>query len=273
MLPVRSAGMLLLATFAGFGPAAAQRHDVDLLALTRARISADFRADRAALDTLLSEHVTYARSGGAYDDKKAVLAEVGPGGPYSLDYLTGDSLVARQYGAAGVVNGIMNVKLKAQTSSYRIRFADVWANEGGHWRLVAFQATRIPGPEPVPAAGLAAWQPRSPGVEMMPLVTDTAPPDLRSFRIRYGDGLPTDSGAHFHEGLEHIVVLKGVLVLGFGEQLDRSRVVRYGPGSFIAIGARQPHFEWFEGAVEAHVEYVGDLTKTTWLTHNKAAPR
>lgn len=116
----------------------------DFVALTRARIAADFKADRAALDSLLSEHLTYGRSSGVLDDKKAVLAEVGPGGPYSLDYLTGDSLVARRFGAVGVVNGIMNVKLKAQPAPYRIRFTDVWAWEDGRWRLVSFQATRLP---------------------------------------------------------------------------------------------------------------------------------
>ena len=117
---------------------------VDLTALTRARITADFKADRAALDSLLSDHLSYGRSSGVLDDKKAVLAEVGPGGPYSLDYLTGDSLKARRYGNVGVVNGIMNVKLKAQPAPYRIRFTDVWALEDGHWRLVSFQATRLP---------------------------------------------------------------------------------------------------------------------------------
>ena len=117
---------------------------VDLTALTRARIAADFKADRAALDRLLADDVSYGRSSGVLDNKKAVLAEVGPGGPYELDYLTGDSLVARRFGTAGVVNGIMNVKLKAQPAPYRIRFTDVWALEGGRWRLVAFQATRLP---------------------------------------------------------------------------------------------------------------------------------
>lgn len=116
----------------------------DFVALTRARIAADFKADRAALDTLLSDHLSYGRSSGVLDDKKAVLAEVGPGGPYSLDSLTGDSLVARRYGNVGVVNGIMHVKLKAQPAPYRIRFTDVWALEDGHWRLVSFQATRLP---------------------------------------------------------------------------------------------------------------------------------
>jgi hypothetical protein len=143
---MKSAHFTAVAVIAIAAPLAAQNRPlpIDLTALTRARIAADFKADRAALDSLLSEQVTYARSSGVLDGKKEVLAEVGPGGPYSLDYLTGDSLVARLYGNTGIVNGIMNVKLKAQPAPYRIRFTDVWAHEGGHWRLVAFQATRLP---------------------------------------------------------------------------------------------------------------------------------
>lgn len=115
-----------------------------LLRLTEARVSADFTADRAALDTLLADDLTYARSSGVMDDKAKVLAEVGPGGPYQLDYLTPDSLHARAYGSVGVVTGILRVKLSAQPAPYRIRFTDVWAKRRGRWQLVAFQATRLP---------------------------------------------------------------------------------------------------------------------------------
>lgn len=115
-----------------------------LLRLTEARVTADFRADRASLDTLLASDLTYARSSGVLDDKAKVLAEVGPGGPYALDYLTPDSLRARSYGTTGVVTGILRVKLKAQAAPYRIRFTDVWVERGGRWQLAAFQATRLP---------------------------------------------------------------------------------------------------------------------------------
>jgi hypothetical protein len=115
-----------------------------LLRLTEARVAADFRADRAALDSLLSSELTYVRSSGVLDDKASVLAQVGPGGPYQLDYLTPDSLQGRRYGTVGVVNGILRVKLSAQPAPYRIRFTDVWAERNGRWQLVAFHATRLP---------------------------------------------------------------------------------------------------------------------------------
>jgi len=115
-----------------------------LLRLTEARVAADFRADRAALDSLLAPDLTYVRSSGVLDDKAAVLAQVGPGGPYQLDYLTPDSLQGRLHGSVGIVNGILRVKLSAQPAPYRIRFTDVWAERNGRWQLVAFHATRLP---------------------------------------------------------------------------------------------------------------------------------
>jgi hypothetical protein len=115
-----------------------------LLRLTEARVAADFRADRAALDSLLAADLTYVRSSGVLDDKSAVLAQVGPGGPYQLDYLTPDSLQGRVYGTVGIVNGILRVKLSAQPAPYRIRFTDVWAERNGRWQLIAFHATRLP---------------------------------------------------------------------------------------------------------------------------------
>ncbi|MBK6489681.1 MAG: nuclear transport factor 2 family protein [Gemmatimonadetes bacterium] len=126
------------------GGAQATTGTLRLTQLTRARVAADFAADREALDTLLSTDLTYVRSSGVIDDKAAVLAQVGPGGPYQLDYLTPDSLVARLYGSVGVVTGILRVKLSAQSTPYSIRFTDVWSNDRGRWQLVAFQATRVP---------------------------------------------------------------------------------------------------------------------------------
>jgi ketosteroid isomerase-like protein len=118
--------------------------EAELVRLTEARVAADFAADRAALDTLLAPDLTYARSSGVVDDKAAVIAQVGPSGPYALDYLTTDSLRARPLGATGVVTGILRVKLKAQPAPYRIRFTDVWMERGGRRQLVAFQASRLP---------------------------------------------------------------------------------------------------------------------------------
>lgn len=144
LLAFAAIGLSALASNASAQSPAPSPAEQRLLRLTEARVTADFKADRASLDTLLAPDLTYARSSGVIDDKAKVLAEVGPGGPYALDYLTPDSLRARSYGATGVVTGILRVKLKAQAAPYRIRFTDVWVERGGRWQLAAFQATRLP---------------------------------------------------------------------------------------------------------------------------------
>jgi hypothetical protein len=119
-----------------------------MIALTRSRIAADFRADQAALDSLLADDLTYARTSGVLHSKSQVLALVGAGGPYQLDSSTPDSLAARVYGDVGVVNGLLTVKLTAQPAPYTLRFTDVWARRGSRWQLVAFHASRLPDTPP-----------------------------------------------------------------------------------------------------------------------------
>ena len=102
-------------------PAGAQRSTVDdLLRVARWRFEADFKADKAALDSLLADDLTYGRTSGVRHSKAEVLGLVGAGGPYALDYSTPDSLVARVYGETGVVTGLLKVKLTAQQSKATI---------------------------------------------------------------------------------------------------------------------------------------------------------
>lgn len=135
---ILTAGLLLPAA-GGAQPA------VDgLLRVARWRFEADFKADKAALDSLLADDLTYGRTSGVRHTKAEVLALVGAGGPYALDYSTPDSLVARVYGETGVVTGLLKVKLTAQPAPYTLRFTDTWVRRQGRWQLVAFQATRLP---------------------------------------------------------------------------------------------------------------------------------
>lgn len=136
------AGLLLAVVPASTG---AQRSlEESLLRVVRWRFEADFKADKAGLDSLLADDLTYGRTSGVRHTKREVMALVGGGGPYALDYSTPDSLVARVYGETGVVTGVLKVKLTAQPAPYTLRFTDTWVRRSGRWQLVAFQATRLP---------------------------------------------------------------------------------------------------------------------------------
>jgi quercetin dioxygenase-like cupin family protein len=131
---------------------------------------------------------------------------------------------------------------------------------------IAAQGTAAADSLPPAANGLSRWQPMGNGAFIMRLVGGDSPTELAAFRVRYPAGFKTDSGPHYHFGTEHVTVLKGTIVVGFGDRLDYSKVKDYGPGSFIVIPAGTPHFEWFRGDVEAHVEAIGPM-RTVWIRH------
>jgi uncharacterized RmlC-like cupin family protein len=90
--------------------------------------------------------------------------------------------------------------------------------------------------------------------------------ELVAYRVRFPADYQRDSGVHYHLDTRHIVVLAGTIVIGFGDTVDVRKTKSYGPGGFFVIPAGARHFEWWQGAMEAHVESVGP-DQTVWVTH------
>ncbi|MBI4503201.1 MAG: hypothetical protein HY700_18850 [Gemmatimonadetes bacterium] len=113
--------------------------------------------------------------------------------------------------------------------------------------------------------GLKPWHTGADGVARMYLAGDTASPTgLVALRVRFpAKGANDSAGArvHAHLASAHITVLKGTMVVGFGDQVDYGKVTEYGPGSFIVIPSGEPHYEWYRGEVEIHLEAVGPLKR------------
>ena len=111
------------------------------------RFAAMVKGDRAALEKLLSDDLTYTHSTALLETKEQFVKSVTSG---SIDYV---SIVpsepdwkVRINGATAVVNGIaaVNVVDKGNDRKIRIRFTTVHANRGGAWQLLAWQSTVIP---------------------------------------------------------------------------------------------------------------------------------
>jgi mannose-6-phosphate isomerase-like protein (cupin superfamily) len=136
----------------------------------------------------------------------------------------------------------------------------------GTWRIAFMHSTRMP--LPADTLGLGDWRPMGNGGYIMRLVGSTppSPTELTAFRVRYPANFKADSGVHYHLGTEHVVMLKGTLMVGFGDTADYSKMKAYGPGSFLVIPAGTHHYETMRGEVESQVEAVGPMT-TIWLTH------
>jgi uncharacterized RmlC-like cupin family protein len=93
----------------------------------------------------------------------------------------------------------------------------------------------------------------------MPLAGGLSTTDLTTFRMYYPATMKVDRTPHYHLGTEHVIVLKGIIRLGFGTCLEPEKALAYGPGSFIEIPAGTAHFEWFEGEVLVQVTSVGPM--------------
>ncbi len=114
-----------------------------ILALESQRIEAMVRKDTDTLDVLLGDELSYTHSGGYSDTKSSFLARIREGrGQYlAVDYR--DFEVIRLAGDAVVVRGRAEIRLEA-TPGYLVFFVDVWTFRDGGWKMIAWQATRIP---------------------------------------------------------------------------------------------------------------------------------
>src|SRR2546428_10889303 len=112
------------------------------------------------------------------------------------------------------------------------------------------------------ASGLTEWRTNPDGVARMNLVgrEPASPTEFVAFRERYPATFMADSTritVHQHISTQHILVLRGTLILGLGNEVDYSKVKEYGPGSFIVIPSGAPHYEWNRGELEIQVEAIG----------------
>jgi hypothetical protein len=115
---------------------------------------------------------------------------------------------------------------------------------------------------PAPANGLGEWKMDPRGVGTMRLAGSTPPSatELSAGRLLIVPPALQDSVKltyHFHYGTELVTIICGTIAYGQGTAVDYSKVVNYGPGSFIENPAGNPHFEWARGALEAEVEFIG----------------
>jgi mannose-6-phosphate isomerase-like protein (cupin superfamily) len=61
-----------------------------------------------------------------------------------------------------------------------------------------------------------------------------------TIRLRFPDGY--EFPPHWHPKSEHVTVLQGSLAAGMGERFDRGMMREFGPGDFLYIPPRAPHY-------------------------------
>ena len=123
------------------------RVEQEILQLEKARIEALVRNDRAALERILADDLTYTHSSGETETKAEFLARLASG---NLKYLSmeHEDVRARTYGNVAVLTGRSKVRvlLAGQERNFQIRFINAYAKRSEGWQMVAWQSTRIAGP-------------------------------------------------------------------------------------------------------------------------------
>ena len=136
-----------LAAQAGSAGGAAHVHEQGLestiLSLETKRIDAMVTKDLATLNELLADDLTYTHSGGTTDTKASFITLIKERGRYlGVDY-SNTQVIPLQGGTAVVVRGRAQIRLDG-VAGYPVLFLDVWALRNGAWKMVAWQATRVP---------------------------------------------------------------------------------------------------------------------------------
>jgi hypothetical protein len=114
-------------------------------AVEQRRIDALLAGDVAALDAIIDEHCSHVESNGVARTKAAFLADIARR-EFSFDLFEIEENRIRVFGDTAVVAG--RYRNVARVRGYplplkRARHLRVYVNRGGHWKLLAHQATEI----------------------------------------------------------------------------------------------------------------------------------
>ena len=116
-----------------------------IIALDAARHQAMIAGDVTALTRLLSDRLTYTHSTGLMESRGEYLASVAKGVFKYRDIKISERAIRETAGTVLVTGRItIDLLVDGQPKLLQSRFLNVWAEEGGDWRMIAWQSTPIP---------------------------------------------------------------------------------------------------------------------------------
>jgi ketosteroid isomerase-like protein len=101
--------------------------------------------DYRALDRILGEHLIYAHSTGSIENKTEYLRRL-RSGAQKYDAIEHQSVTIRLYGETAVAHVKVRMTGKSNGNPFddRLMAMHFWVKQGGAWRLVAHQTTKLP---------------------------------------------------------------------------------------------------------------------------------
>ena len=136
--------VMMLSSFASAQTGKAEQQ---VLQAEKDRFAAMVKGDRAALEKLLADDLTYTHSTALMETKEQFIKSVTSG---NIDYVSivpsESDWKIRVNGNTAIVNGLaaVNVMDTGKDRKIRIRFTTVQTNRDGAWMLSAWQSTVVP---------------------------------------------------------------------------------------------------------------------------------
>jgi uncharacterized protein (TIGR02246 family) len=109
------------------------------------RFEALTRGDMAWLEEIMADDAVYTHATGVLETKTEYLAKM-KSGEVKYESFAPEEFQVRVYDTAAVLTGIARVRahVAGEARNLRLRFTDVYVKQGGRWRMVAWQSTRLP---------------------------------------------------------------------------------------------------------------------------------
>src|SRR5688572_14889950 len=98
----------------------------------------------------------------------------------------------------------------------------------------------------------------NPGAKLAVIHGNPAGAGDYTVRLQFPDGYRFP--VHWHPKAEHVTVLSGSFILGMGGAVNASAEKTYGPGDFLYLPARHPHFGGAKGVTTIQLHGMGPFT-------------
>lgn len=124
---------------------AQSKAEIQVAAATEQLRKGMVEGDRAVLESLVAEQLSYGHSGGHIDDRKEFVEKLASGNSDFLSIALTEQTI-QVSGKTAIVRHILTAKTHDKgkdIADVRLRVILVWQKIGGHWKLLARQAVKI----------------------------------------------------------------------------------------------------------------------------------
>ncbi len=116
-----------------------------IIALDKERMQAMADKDVAKLNNLICKDLVYTHSSARLDTKESLIGAMESGATVYTS-VEPSEVEAQDLGDVVVLTGAAQISVvsSGKPNSFGVRFTDVYQNQNGTWRMVAWQSTKLP---------------------------------------------------------------------------------------------------------------------------------